>query len=339
MNITVILCTYNRYQSLAKTLESVSISTLTDSVHWEVLVVDNNSSDQTRQVVEGFCSLYPGRFRYVFEPQPGKSYALNTGIREARGDILAFIDDDVIVQPMWLQNLTVAFQRTEWAGVGGRTLPAEDFSPPSWMAVAGPHSMGGVLFAQFDLGDKPCELRRPPYGANMAFRKQVFEKYGGFRTDLGPSPSRETPRPNEDTEFGRRLMAAGEHLGYEPSAIVFHPVPEDRMKKEYFLTWWYDYGRATIREVGRRRDILGIPRHYLSVLKYGTVLIPVRTLRWLFTFNPQTRFYRKCWVWKTGGEVAEIYRSSFGAQTTWAKKVQKQCGASGEEKSMNDGRA
>src|SRR5208282_2321290 len=91
LNITVILCTYNRCQSLARALDSVAAQTFSESVEWEVLVVDNNSRDQTRDVAEDFCRRYPGRFRYLFEPRQGKSYALNAGIREARGDILALL--------------------------------------------------------------------------------------------------------------------------------------------------------------------------------------------------------------------------------------------------------
>src|SRR5271154_1837494 len=106
MKVTVILCTYNRCRVLAKALDSLALSELPDSADWEVLVVDNNSTDQTKAVVQEYGRLHPGRFRYHFEPHPGKSYALNTGIREARGEIFAFIDDDVTVEPTWLENLT-----------------------------------------------------------------------------------------------------------------------------------------------------------------------------------------------------------------------------------------
>ena len=233
MNLTVIIVTYNRCQSLAKTLESVAGSSLPESVEWEVLVVDNNSTDQTRQVVEDFRFSYPGRFRYLREPNPGKSYGLNAGILASRGDILAFIDDDVTVESTWLQNLTAILLSGEWAGAGGRILLERNFTPPRWLALDGPWNMGGML-AGFDLGDKAGELHEAPYGTNMAFHKKMFEKYGLFRTDLGPSPNREIPRPNEDTEFGRRLIAAGERLYYEPSAVVHHPVPQERLKREYF---------------------------------------------------------------------------------------------------------
>jgi glycosyltransferase involved in cell wall biosynthesis len=308
MNVTVILCTYNRCQGLAKTLESVAASALPDSVDWEVLVVDNNSTDGTRAVVDDFSRRYPGLFRYVFEPQPGKSFALNTGVREARGDVLAFMDDDVTVERTWLQNLSTPLKGGEWAGTGGRTLLAEAFSPPGWLAFAERYNFVAILAAVFDLGDSPCELDRAPYGANMAFRKEMFEKYGLFRTDLGPSPNRQIPRPNEDAEFGRRLMAAGERLRYEPSAIVYHPVIQDRVRKEYFVGWWFDYGRAQIREKGRRPPVWRIPRHYLSIPIMAGVCLPERVLRWMCTLNPHQRFCNKCWAWVMAGQIVETYR-------------------------------
>jgi glucosyl-dolichyl phosphate glucuronosyltransferase len=307
--ITVILCTLNRCESLAKTLESVAASTLPNSVEWEVLVIDNNSMDHTREVVEDFSSRCPFRFRYLFEPQPGKSFALNTGIREAKGDVLAFLDDDVIVEPTWLQNLTAPLEDGKWAGSGGRTLLAQTFKPPRWMTMEGPWSMGGTLAALFDLGSEPRELNVAPYGTNMAYRREMFEKYGLFRTDLGPSPNHVIPRPNEDTEFGRRLMAEGEHLYYEPSAIVYHPLLQDRVKKEYFLTWWFDFGRAQMREKGRRPPVWWIiPRHYLTIPHMICVVLSQKALGWMCTLNPQRRFLWKLWTWIVAGHIVETYR-------------------------------
>jgi glucosyl-dolichyl phosphate glucuronosyltransferase len=324
-NITVILCTLNRCQTLAKTLESIVASALPSSVKWEVLVVDNNSTDQTRDVVAGFSRRYPGLFRYILEAQPGKSFALNTGVRQAQGDLLVFTDDDVTVEPTWLQNLTASLNDGAWAGTGGRTLPDQAFSLPPWLSL----DFAGAICAYFDRGDVPCDLHIAPYGANMAFRKAMFEKYGLFRTDLGPSPNREIPRPNEDTEFGRRLMSAGERLRYEPNAVVRHPVPQERLKKDYFLAWWFDFGRASMREAGKRPDPLGIPRQYFSVFKYGLVLVPRRTREWIFALNPQKRFSQKCLLWMTFGEFSEIYRRSFAPKKTKrpaAQKTNEECG-------------
>jgi glycosyltransferase involved in cell wall biosynthesis len=284
---------------------------LPTSVEWEVLVVDNNSTDHTLQVVQDFRSRYPGRFRYLREPNPGKSFGLNAGILASRGDILAFIDDDVTVESTWLANLAAALQSGDWAGAGGRILLERNFSPPRWLALDGPCNMGGML-AGFDLGDKPGELQEAPYGTNMAFRKSMFEKYGLFRTDLGPSPNRQIPRPNEDTEFGRRLLAAGERLYYEPSAVVHHPVPQDRLTKEYFLAWWFDYGRATSRERWNGVPVWGIPRYCLSIPRMIATHLSVRVLQWMWTLDPQRRFFCKGVAWMSAGQIAEIYRLARG---------------------------
>lgn len=317
-NVSVIICTYNRCQMLRATLENLAESIVPDSFDWKVIVVDNNSTDDTRKIVEAISSKHIGRFQYVFEPAPGKSYALNTGIRVARGEILAFVDDDVTVEPTWLRNLTASFSTNGWAGVGGRTLTATTIKTPDWLALEGPHSLGGILAAKFDLGDKVCELKEPPYGANMAFRRSMFEKYGTFRTDLGPSPNPDVPRPNEDTEFGRRLQSAGERIGYEPSAVVYHPVFMERVDKQYFLKWWFDYGRACARELGKRSNILGISRHYWTIAKIATKLVPMAIVRWVFTVDPKRRFFSKCWVWMAWGQIVEqrrMSRSNVAART------------------------
>jgi len=299
MKISVVLCTYNRCQSLANTLESLAASVLPDSVEWELLVVDNNSHDQTREVVEQFCRRHPERVRYLFEPRQGKSFALNSGIREARGEILAFVDDDVSVEPTWLYNLTSVLMDREWAGSGGRILPAPGFSPPRWLALDGPRSFGAALCAKFDLGNAPGELKDAPFGTNMAFRREQFEKYGDFRGDLGPRPS-ETR--NEDTEFGRRVMAGGERLFYVPSAVVYHEVHKSRVRKPFFLAWWFDHGRGEIRETGE------IPGTWEILRILG------RTLRtavgWVLSYDPERRFYRKCMVWRAAGTLVESRRQA-----------------------------
>ena len=308
MKITVILCTFNRCQLLAKALNSVAHSTLPDAVDWEVLVVDNNSSDQTHEVVNGFCHKYPGRFRYLFEPHSGKSHALNAGIREARGDTLAFIDDDVVVEPTWLQSLTAPLNDSKWAGVGGRILPEQTLSPPRWIPVQNRHALAPLALFYPDLAAGP--LAEAPFGGNMAFQKWVFEKYGGFRTDLGPQPGG-NPQKSEDTEFGHRLLTAGEQLRYEPSAVVYHGVPENRVQKKYFLAWWLDKSRADIRAFGIPTDtklfVAGVPLYFFRRLA-------VWTLRWMVAARPASRFSCKLKVWMILGDIAECYRLSTQAR-------------------------
>lgn len=307
MRVSVILCTYNRCHSLATALESVAASQLPDSVSWEILVVDNNSRDKTFDVVAEFVRRYPGKFRYLFEPQQGKSYALNAGIREARGQILAFMDDDVTVDAKWLQNLTSVFTKQEWAGVGGRILPERTFTPPAWLSLEGKYALAPL--AIFDLGPQPEELVEAPFGTNMAFRKEVFEKVGGFRTDLGPRPGSEIR--SEDTEFGFRALGAGQRLWYEPSAIVYHSLPAHRLQKEYFLAWWHEKAQADIRAFGlpqrTKLQIAGVPLYFFRRLANWT-------LQWITALHPSRRFSCKLKVWMILGDIAECHRLSTRAK-------------------------
>jgi len=303
MQITVILCTYNRCESLARALQSVAGSVLPETIEWEVLVVDNNSGDQTAAVVKDFNQRYPRRFRYLFEPRQGKSYALNAGICEARGNILAFVDDDVTVEAEWLQNLTSALHDSQLAGCGGRILPERGFVPPRWLALEGRYNLVGALCAYFDPVDTSGELKDPPFGANMAFRKEMFARYGYFRTDLGPFPNNKIGF--EDTEFGRRLMAAGERLLYIPTAVVYHEVPKYRVRKDFLLKWWFDFGRGSVRETGRDPGILAISK---ILVRAG-----LTTVQWIFTFNSQQRFYRECRIWYAAGKIIEALHQTRNA--------------------------
>lgn len=315
MDITIVLCTYNRCKSLMAALDSAVASVLPESVEWEILVVDNHSKDATREVVEGFCNRYPSRIRYIFESKQGKSNALNTGIREARGQILAFMDDDVRVEPDWVQKLTAPLQHSEWSGAGGRVIPEWHRPVPRWLNPKAWYAAGPLV--QFDLGDKAGELFGPPFGTNMAFRKAVFEKCGDFLLELGPRPGSEIR--NEDTEFGARVLAAGEKLRYEPSAIVHHPVPDNRIDKKFFLAWWYHKGGASIRQFGVRPGtkyyVAGVPLYLFRNLM-------VWTLKWVLTLGSWQRFSKKLNVWTKVGEILECYRNpqaarkmeNFGAQ-------------------------
>jgi glycosyltransferase involved in cell wall biosynthesis len=305
MKITVILCTFNRCRKLVGALESIAAIVMPDSSRWEVLIVDNNSDDRTHEVIEMFCQRYPGRFRYLFEPNQGKSFALNRGIREADGDIFAFIDDDVVVEPNWLLELTKPLADSRWIGTGGRVYLPKDFTPPSWLAIEGKQSLASIL-AQFDLGSEVRELTRPPIGNNMAFRKEVFERFGGFRTDLGPKPGSEIRC--EDTELGSRVMKGGGKVLYVPTAVVHHEIDEDRVSKPYFLAYHFDYGRALIREREKRNAIGIVPRSFISLSNRCLNILPRRTWWWVRELDPQRRFINKCRVWTTAGEIAEICR-------------------------------
>ena len=313
MDISLIICTYNRCESLPAALENVAHSVLPNSITWEILVVDNNSSDRTHEVVEDFIRRYPGRFRYLLESRQGKSYALNSAIWEAHGEILAFTDDDVIVEPDWLQNLTANLHGNEWAGAAGRVLRTWTCSPPRWLSLERRYEKMGWALVSFDLKQEACELpfAYPPVGANMAFRKEVFSRHGVFRTDLGPAGNvtgsrflrRRARFPVwEDTELGQRMMGNGERLRYEPSAVVYHPVPERRLTRDYFLGWWFGRGLDSIRIMPKGRPVLGIPRPYVRLVKM-TILLFGNGLAWLTAIKSYRRFYYKLLTWELAGAI------------------------------------
>ena len=303
MDITVVVCTFNRCQSLEKALESIAASVLPESIEWEVLVVDNNSSDQTREIAERFCKRPDVCFRYVFEPKPGKSHALNRGIRDSRGTVLAFTDDDVTVTPGWLQILTSGLRDGEWAGSGGRIVLDRAFSPPQWLPRDQTYALAPLTV--FDPHIEAGPLLETPFGANMAFQRRVFQEYGGFRTDLGPGLGHNIPQKSEDSEFGHRLLAAGERLRYEPAALIYHSLPQSRLQKSYFLSWWFDKARADVHAFGlspgTRWSIAGIPLYLFRRLAVWTV-------RWLVAVEPHKRFSAKVRVWGKLGEIQECYR-------------------------------
>jgi glycosyltransferase involved in cell wall biosynthesis len=309
MDITVVLCTYNRGAALATALTSVLGSVPPGSSTWEVLVVDNNSTDQTRQVIEDFSKRSAGRVRYLFEPQQGVSRARNAGIRQASGEIIVFVDDDVTVEPAWLQTLTRELHDGRWSGAGGRVLPQWSSTPPAWLPIGDRYGLAPLVM--FDPGLEAGPLNEPPFGANMAFRREVFAKYGDFRPDLGRCGS--GMLSNEDTEFGRRLLDAGEKLRYEPTAVVYHPVPPNRIQKQYFQAWWAGKARADVREFGIPKDthwlVAGIPLYLFRRLGAWT-------LRWIVTLNPSRRFSCKLKVWGRWAEIQECYRLAHEVKST-----------------------
>jgi len=236
----------------------------------------------------------------VFEERPGKSFALNTAVENARGDILAFTDDDVLVEKDWLFELVSALDDNGSAGAAGKIVPVWNSPKPAWFTVDGPHRLM-LAIVQYDLGDQNqlCRIENPPFGANLALRRDVFGKYGLFRTDLGPVAG--TMFRGEDSEYCRRLMTQGERLVYAPRAVVFHPVPEERTRKRYFESWYFDYGRMLVRTSGATvatTSYFGVPRYMLRAL--------VTSLwHWNTSFGKKRRFYHRLQVWQTLGEIVE----------------------------------
>ena len=307
MKISVVVATYNRSGILATALESLAQMAVLPELDLEILIVDNNSKDSTKAVAGSFVMRYPERFRYIFEARQGKSFALNTGVAAARGDILAFTDDDITVNPNWAVELRRTFEAFGCAGVGGRIVPVWNVPKPDWLEMEGPHKLMNAVVS-FDLGERPCPITTAALGANLAFRKEVFQKYGTFRTDLGPTVGSEIR--GEDSEFCRRLIKAGETLIYAPSAIVYHPVEQHRTEKRYFQAWYLGRGRASIREGGIPKGAV----RYFGVPRYMFPPLFANLLKWAFGTTPKVRFYYKLQLYEILGQILEAISNPQGSK-------------------------
>ena len=240
MKYSIVIATYNRAEELVHTLNG--LAGLRASAPWEVIVADNKSTDATRQVVEAAAGTFPAALKYVFEGTQGKAAALNTAIREARGEILVFTDDDALVEADWLDRAGAALAETGAAYVGGRVLPRWETSRPDWI----PNRSGRLwaVVALLDFGTGRREFGRGigwPLGVNMAVRASVFHELGIWwdnRYDrIGNSL-----RGQGQREWCLRVRAAGLRGIYTPDMVVHHLVPADRLKKGYFRRWFYWYG-------------------------------------------------------------------------------------------------
>jgi glycosyltransferase involved in cell wall biosynthesis len=284
VDITIIICTFNRSKLLGRVLEDIDRQVVPPEMSWEAVVVDNNSSDQTRAVVARFAEGNPEKFRYITEKRQGKSFALNRGVDCARGKIVAFTDDDVEIDRVWLCNIKKMFDSYGCSGVGGRIVARWPFEKPTWIKTDGKYGLMGVI-VEFDLGDSVCDLYRMPFGANMAFKRSMFENYGLFRTDLGPRPG--SKGYYEDTEFALRLRGGGEKLLYAPSAVVWHPVERERARKKYYQSWYFGYGRALVKTSGIPQEAVlywGVPRYLFRDLGRDLFI-------WMTSMHSEKRLY------------------------------------------------
>ena len=260
---SVIICTYNRCQNLPICLGKLARQQGVDGLGWEVLVVDNNSTDQTPQAVHDLARQLPISIRYVREPEQGLNYARNRGIAESGSEYFAFLDDDITAEAHWLASVFSSFQANDADAVGGRIHLDPSLELPAWIKP----EMYGFLGYQ-DLGERAFQMdgsRNYPFGGNMAFNRRVVEKIGMFNPKLGRRGSgqkRSELFKGAETDYFHRLAASGgARIFYEPKAIVYHRVLPFQLTKAYFRTIHYNAGfqKALNDSQSYERQLLGIP--------------------------------------------------------------------------------
>ena len=281
--VSVVICTYNRADRLVFALEALEKQTLPNQA-FEVLVVDNRSSDHTAAVCESFRDRLDN-FRYVYEPVQGLSKARNTGWLACQSPYVAYLDDDAIPCPAWVESIFNAFETVQPkpVSIGGPIHPLWEIPRPDWLSPT-----METLFTILEGGDTSrwFGAHEYPWGANVVYRRDALEKFGGFCEQLGRKG--QSLLSGEETLLNETLTAEGERFYYSSQAAVAHWVPKERINPEWLIqrSYWQGYSVALVN------TILGKSWHYQrlsstwNLLKLLLNLVPLAIE---FGSDPQAR--------------------------------------------------
>jgi glycosyltransferase involved in cell wall biosynthesis len=270
-DVSVIVCTYNRARLLEGALAAVGAQRTSPGLRWELVVVDNNSRDDTKDVVEAFKAGAPAPTSYVFEGRQGISHARNAGAGAAAAELLAFTDDDCRPEPTWLQKVVDSMQKWGADGLGGRILPQWSAPPPPWLA-RDQHlwttlaMLNDSEVRRVEIGPWQRAHGFRVWGANMSFRRTAFNAVGGFDPLWGAKGKKQYA--GEDIRFVRRVIEAGKIVMFDPAPTVWHLVGSERMRKGYFrkYSFYYGEGSAFYNGAPKGRHLFGIPPYLLRAL-------------------------------------------------------------------------
>lgn len=249
--IAAIICTHNRDNYLGAAIDSLLAQ---DCQDFEVLVIDNASTDRTREVVES--RLSNPLLKYIYEPTLGLSAARNRGAKETTAPILAYLDDDAIASPQWLKVILTAYQTNPQLAVAGGKVTLiwpEGIAHPKWISIELSSSLGA-----YDLGDSIVCIDRPsltPRGLNYSLRRSFLEKIGGFDPNLGRVGK--NLLSNEELYVTELALKGGWQVAYLPDALAAHNVAPERIKTKWFLqrSWWQGISECYREEIAGQSGI------------------------------------------------------------------------------------
>jgi glucosyl-dolichyl phosphate glucuronosyltransferase len=266
--ISIIVSTYNRELYVLQCLEHIARQT-ESRVNWELVIVNNNCSDNTGYLIEGFLKKYRARINvsYHIENSQGLSYARNRGIKEAKGDFLVFIDDDAFLESNYVSELLTylkEFKNSQGLAFGGKIKPYLESPLPSWMST---YLM--PLMSVIDLGDKVKEFKKNKYpiGANMGFSRLLIDKVGDFNIDLGRVGKNTMGGEEKDLFF--RIKKEKAKIYYFPKLEVQHVVPDARLTKPFIKKLALGIGkseRVRSQSIGSSAYLKSV---FLELLKWG----------------------------------------------------------------------
>jgi glycosyltransferase involved in cell wall biosynthesis len=266
LTFSVIICTFNRADYLADAIRSVQEQDYPPETY-EIIVVDNGSTDETKLITEKVSKAEKPSLKYVFEPVLGLSVARNTGAKASNNEMLAYIDDDAIADPDWLKNLSKAYNSAVKGVVcvGGASYLSCEGQRPDWLT----ERYEGYLSSTIQLGSclRILATGEYPVGTNFVINREFLSEIGGFCTELGRVGK--TLLSGDESELCRRVQLKGGLILYAPDAVVHHRVPSERLTRGYILQRAYWQGVTDI-VIMQKYD----PRTRRALLRstYGVIL-------------------------------------------------------------------
>ena len=271
VNISVIVCTFNREKYIINTLEHLLKQKKVNSHDYEVIIINNNSTDNTEKICVSFIKENKlSNFHYFNEDKQGHTFARNRGIAESKGMIISFLDDDAFVTENYIFHIFSFFnQHPKASAIGGKIEPFYESSKPSWMS-----KYLLPLVAALDLGNEIMIFPKNkfPIGANMAFRKIVFDNYGDFNVNLGRRGT--SLEGGDEKELFIRLRRGKELIYYVPQVKVMHVIPDSRTKNDYIKNMAIGVGTSEKKRLRKSHLNIKFNRLIQEVLKiFGTSVL------------------------------------------------------------------
>ncbi|MBM3134679.1 MAG: glycosyltransferase family 2 protein [Chloroflexi bacterium] len=298
VRISAVVCTHNRAAYLRKALQSLVDQTLPQELY-EIIVVDNGSQDNTKQVVGEFYAM--PNLRYLYEPVIGLSRARNTGWRNARGEYVAYLDDDAVACPWWLAKFLNVLETFEPSpgSVGGKCEPIWEAPKPDWLSDNMLYDLSLLHWS-----DVPIILdeRQHLAGCNIAYPRKLLQAVGGFREDLGRQGN--NLRTNEENHLRQQLVSLGHCSVYHPEILVGHHVSPSKLTKKWFRekAYWQGLSDCCVLNPDGRLPLAIRARLALARISWA---LP-RLLLMLVASNSAKRFKRQCQVIESMGYVAGL---------------------------------
>lgn len=268
--ISIIVCTYNRDCYIGQCLDRIATCTF-DAGMFEIVLVDNNSTDGTALECSAFAARHPEiNYRYFLEARQGLSYARNRGISEASGDVLVFLDDDSFVEPDYLSKLTEYLEQYgDTAAFGGRIDPVfESGRTPDWLC-----KWTYSWVSAINLGDEviPFKNGKYPIGANMGFRRSSLDSAGTFDTSLGRTGK--NLLGGEEKDIFSRIAASGGEILYFPDIKVRHMIPERRTTRDYIVRFAQGIGYSEFVRCSRKGWKALLKRRLAEIVKWAATIL------------------------------------------------------------------